>query len=67
MAWARYRSKMMDEERLWQTYMAEALRALGVGQGISKRYVELIGGRAEDYDPQKVADDVIERAGLVIL
>lgn len=51
-----------ETEKTYRVYITDHLRALC---GSHNRWIELISPRP-DFDPDEIAADIIERAGLVI-
>lgn len=57
---ARYREK--HEEKTYRIYLTDCARAMA---GAQERWIDIITPR-QTFDADKIAEDIIERAGLVI-
>lgn len=61
------RFRREQEDMAYRTYVTDSLYLRDRGKTHTARWIDVVRPRAaEDVDPQRVLDDLVERAGLVV-
>ena len=62
------KKKEYQENLLYKTYVTDSLRLMGENKYLDTRWIDLItDNRIEDIDAESVVDDIVNRAGLVVI
>lgn len=67
MRYCNRRFRREQEDMAYRTYVTDSLYLRDRGKTHTTRWINIVRPRAaEDVDPQRVLDDLVERAGLVV-
>lgn len=62
------KKKEYQENLLYKTYVTDSLRLMGENKYLDTRWIDLItDNQIEDIDAESVVDDIVNRAGLVVI